>query len=157
KKELDKLALARVHAPLKLDAEPVKGNADRGRFLFTIKGCLACHTHHGVENEKTLDGSFFPKIITEPQFGPDLSHPAGKLGAEGKNKDKSAANWLVYWIKNPHVHSPRSRMPSIPDIAGQEAADIAAWLLAQDPSPYYGPEWKNLQVAEPSEETLRKL
>ena len=78
----------------------------------------------------------------EAQFGPDLSQLVGKLGTGklGKkpNEPASSRNWLIQWIMDPHQYSPRSRMP-VTHLSGKEAADIAAWLLAQSPASAVGP------------------
>jgi len=110
-------------------------SADRGRRLFQIHGCLACHKHEE-----------FP--AGESTFGPDLTGLGSKLTTE------KGARWLSSWIRDPVRHSPRTLMPNAlleparPAGAenhgeagasgGQEtgppltdpAADIAAFLLA---------------------------
>ena len=139
-----------------------KGDAAHGRLLFSERGCLACHSHDattkplGAKGDKT----FVPAIESEAQFGPNLSQLVGKLGT-GKlgakpNEPASSRDWLIQWIMDPHQYSPRSRMP-VTHLTATEAADIAAWLLAQSPDAAVGPEWKSVMVKEPDFDTLKSL
>lgn len=57
-------------------------------------GCTGCHTIGG-------EGSFGPDLTDERQVGPNLAHIASK----------SAREWTLSWIKNPHAFRPDSRMP----------------------------------------------
>lgn len=141
----------RQKPPEPLDPAPAKGDPVRGRQLFSERGCLACH-HHRATDEP---GDGLPALPSEAQFGPDLSQLPAKLG-EGKGKDDPQAfRWLVNWLQHPQRHSPRTRMP-VTHLTNQEAADIAAWLLSQPPQDL-GPEWAQLQVPEPSLDTLKQL
>ena len=113
-----------------------------------------------------------PAVKSEALFGPNLSQLKAKLG-QTKGDMKSARVWLIQWILDPHKHSPRSRMPvtltqpierpsakepgKFEKISPEhQAADIAAWLLAQTPKDF-GAEWADLQVPEPDEKTLKEL
>jgi len=157
-------ALRQAHAPLDFGQKPMAGSADRGRFLFTVKGCLACHTHQAVETASGKPGSetYLPSVVSEANFGPDLSQVAAKLGTSAGG-GQSARIWLAQWIKDPHVHSPRSRMP-VTHMSDQEAADIAEWLLSQQPG-HLGSGWNNdkfwgndkLKIAPPAVGTLKSL
>jgi mono/diheme cytochrome c family protein len=113
-----------------------------------VRGCLACHHHDATAKE----GDDLPAIAGEAQFGPNLSQIKAKLG-KGKG-DNDAARWLIQWVLDPHLHSPRSRMP-VTHLTREEAADVAAWLLSQEPSDL-GAGWP-LKVAEPSMKTLTAL
>ena len=68
-------------------------SADRGRRLFQLRGCLACHRHQD-----------FPEA--ESDFGPDLSDLGSKL------KARQARRWLAGWLRDPAGHRPRTRMPN---------------------------------------------
>jgi cytochrome c2 len=115
--------------PVALGKVTAKGDPAKGRQLFSERGCLACHRHDATDKE----GDGLPAIPSEAQFAPDLSQVPAKLG-QGKGKDDPQAfQWLVNWIKDPHVHSPRSRMP-VTHLDDAEAANVAAWLLSQQPS-----------------------
>src|SRR5262249_47885760 len=124
-----------------LPADPADQRAkdeqvQRGRTLFTEKGCLACHQHQGT----TQAAKDIPAVISEQTFAPDLTRVAAKLGPE-MGGEEARRRWLVQWIMDPHIHSPRSRMP-VTHLKVDQAADIAAWLLSQ-----HDPNWdeqKNL-------------
>jgi mono/diheme cytochrome c family protein len=128
-----------------------QGDAKKGRVQFIERGCLSCHVHQATEKK---DGDS-PAVFSEALFGPNLSQVAAKLGKSGADKAASAKLWLVQWLLDPKVHNPRTRMP-ITHLSSEEAADIAAWLLAQ-PASDFGPQWNDLQVAAPKAEDLEEL
>jgi len=104
-----------------------KPSAERGKRLFRIQGCLACHKH-----------ADFPE--GQSTQGPDLS----RLGA--KYNTEQGAQWVTSWIRDPSHHSPRTLMPNTllepvpladPEAAKDKkpkmtdpAADLAAYLLS---------------------------
>jgi cytochrome c2 len=109
--------------------EPPQGvteaaSAERGRWLFESRGCLACHSH-----------AEFPGIASNQ--GPDLSRVAAKLNTE------KGRQWLYTWLKQPNHYHARTVMPNVfldpiteVDASGNPtgvvtdpAADIAAFLL----------------------------
>lgn len=87
-----------------------EGNAAEGRRLFTERGCLACHSHDGTTKTQGTRGAddYVPAVDSQAKFGPNLSQVVAKLGQKPGDK-KSARVWLIQWIMDPHVHSPRSR------------------------------------------------
>ena len=99
-------------------------SAERGKWLFESRGCLACHSH-----------AEFPGIASNQ--GPDLSRIAAKFNS-GKGQ-----RWLYSWIKDPQSYHTRTVMPDVfldpiveMDAAGNPtdrvtdpAADIMAFLL----------------------------
>jgi len=103
-------------------------SADRGKWLFESRGCLACHSHEGIEGIE---------VIAADQ-GPDLSRVSVKFQSE-KGK-----NWLYSWIKQPQRYHARTKMPVLfldpiaeKDATGKPtgkitdpAADIRAFLLS---------------------------
>jgi mono/diheme cytochrome c family protein len=99
----------------------VEASSERGKQLFEVRGCLACHKHDD-----------FPKA-TQTQ-GPDLSRIGAKLAAAG-NKD--GGRWLYTWLRNPLRYHARTVMPNlfldpIEDAEGKltdPAADVAIFLL----------------------------
>jgi cytochrome c2 len=102
-------------------------NADRGKTLFTQRGCLACHSHDDVPGIKE-------------DFGPNLTHVHKKV-----RDDQTGRDWVYTWVRNPQLHSPRSKMPNLYletyEEAGKTvdpAADIAAFLLAKGAQKYEG-------------------
>jgi cytochrome c2 len=108
--------------------EPADGyvpNIDRGRKLFTQRGCLACHQHAAVPG-------------TTADFGPNISDIHQKVTRNAD--DPTFSNWLYSWLRDPTRYHERTRMPNLflttyPDKDGTStidpAADITAFLLAQ--------------------------
>ena len=111
--------------PAPADKKAQDEAAKRGRALFTERGCLACHQNQGT----TRAEGDIPAVVSEATFAPDLSRLAAKLGPEGGD-DNAKRRWLVQWIMDPHIHSPRSRMP-VTHLSPAQASDVAAWLLSQ--------------------------
>ncbi len=115
-------------------------SAERGKWLFESRGCLACHSH------KSFTG------IAADQ-GPDLSRVGAKFRSE------KGARWLYSWIKQPHRYHVRTKMPELfldplteKDATGKPtgkitdpAADIAAFLMGTptdwQPASSPGREW----------------
>lgn len=138
-----------------------KGDKEKGRVLFTERGCLACHTHRGTESTQGAPSDdaakaalHSPSVTSEAVFGPSLSQLPAKLGT-GKEDRERARVWLIQWILNPQMHSPRSRMP-VTHLTPQEAADVAAWLLNQEATDL-GEDWEKIKVDAPKTEELRDL
>jgi len=129
------------------------GDAKKGRVLFTERGCLACHTHQGTETAQAGD-SFAAALKSDAVFGPSLSQLPAKFGTSKAEKD-AARVWLIQWVSNPHVHSPRSRMP-VTHLSPNEAADITAWLLGQKAADV-GETWDSLAVTNPNLQELKDL
>lgn len=102
-------------------APDYKPNAERGKLLFSQRGCLGCHAHDE-----------FPGI--KQDFGPNLTNVHQKLTSD---------KWLYHWLRDPTKHSPRTRMPNLflePEQVQDEtidpAADIAAWLMQKGPAEF---------------------
>ena len=96
-------------------AEGYAPDAERGKRLFSQRGCLACHSHDD-----------FPGIKAD--FGPNLTNAHQKI---------SSIEWLYTWLREPTRHSARTRMPNlylepetVNDVTIDPAADIAAFLLS---------------------------
>jgi cytochrome c1 len=123
-----------------------KKERERGRKLFSERGCLACHFHEGTTKNGTAD---VPAVVSQADFGPDLSHVAAKLGVK-EGDEASARRWLVQWILNPRVHHPRTRMPYT-HLAPDEAAAVAVWLLSE------GKDWKGEQPPDVELTTYKAL
>jgi len=108
-------------APAEVTEQP---SAERGKWLFESRGCLACHAHEQ-----------FPGIAQNQ--GPELSRLQAKFDHPGGRE------WLYAWLKDPHRYSPRTKMPNLyldpiaeKDAQGvptgkvtDPAADLAAFLL----------------------------
>jgi cytochrome c551/c552/cbb3-type cytochrome oxidase cytochrome c subunit len=98
---------------------------ERGKQVFEMRGCLACHSHKD-----------FPTIHANQ--GPDLSRLAAKLNTE------KGRQWLYSWVKAPNHYYPRTSMPNVfldpiqeKDASGaatgkvtDPAADVMAFLLS---------------------------
>lgn len=95
-------------------------SAVRGKKLFQMQGCLACHKHQDFPEGRSIQG-------------PELSRIGAKYTAP------NARRWLVDWLRDPVRHSPRTVMPN-PRLektlsaedgrATDPAEDLAAYLLA---------------------------
>ena len=81
------------------------GDPTKGKKLFEMVGCQACHKVNG-------NGEL---------FGPDLTRIGQKVNPD----------WLVSWIKNPDEYNPESIMPNL-RLTLEQASDIAAYLLQFD-------------------------
>jgi mono/diheme cytochrome c family protein len=123
----------------KLPDNADKQQLDRGGRLFREKGCLACHTNDAVKSD-------LPNA--EADFGPDLSRLVAKLG--NGNGNPEARRWLVQWILNPKVHSPRTRMP-VTHLKVDEATAVADWLLSLKT------DWSPDDVPAPTMDTLKAM
>jgi cytochrome c551/c552 len=110
--------------------EPPQGvteepSAERGKWLFQSRGCLACHSHDEFEG------------INSDQ-GPNLSRLAAKF------QSTKGQRWLYSWLKQPHLYHPRTVMPNLyldpitqtdatnqpTGVVTDPAADIVAYLLS---------------------------
>ena len=69
-------------------------DAERGRWLFESRGCLACHSH-----------TEFPGIASNQ--GPDLSRIAAKFNTDNGRR------WLYSWLKDPRSYHVRTAMPNL--------------------------------------------
>ena len=107
--------------------EGYKPDAERGKNLFSRRGCMSCHSYDDPE----LKGM-------QANFGPDLSriHEKIKPGVDG-------FNWMYTWLKEPSRYHTRTKMPNLflnPEGEGDKyvdpAADIAAFLLAKGPTEF---------------------
>ncbi len=91
----------------------------RGKKVFQVRGCLACHQH-----------ADFPEATSS--HGPDLS----RIGAKMASHPHGQA-WLYSWLREPAKYHPRTIMPnvllepvSLPDGSlSDPAADATAYLL----------------------------
>ena len=164
KKELEDAKLLRGSsaAPLDKKLAEIRGDVKIGRDLFSKRGCLACHSHAATNEE----GDGWPALPSEADFGPNLTQLKEKLvGKDGKT-DK-AKLWLTNWVKNPTNHSPRGTCMPVTHLTDQEAADVAAWLLAQNipvdektgkiAEDLQGPNWARMNVIAPENSDLKDL
>jgi mono/diheme cytochrome c family protein len=127
------------------DAQGRQAQLQRGRQVFTERGCLACHSHDAT----TRAGEGLPKVVSDAHFGPDLSRLAAKIAPQ-TGGEEARRRWLVQWVLDPHVHSPRTKMP-VTHLTPEQASDVAAWLLSQKA------DWKGPDVPEPGVDVLENL
>ena len=98
----------------------------RGKKVFQLRGCLACHKHDD-----------FPEA--QSTHGPDLSRIGAKAAAHPKGKE-----WLYSWLREPARYHPKTIMPNVllepeklPDgTVADPAADATAYLMTS------GSDWK---------------
>jgi len=65
---------------------------ERGKILFQIHGCLACHKHADFPEGKGTQG---PDLTIWLKYGGD-----------------AGGQWLTGWLRDPHHYSPRTLMPN---------------------------------------------
>jgi cytochrome c551/c552 len=98
----------------------------RGKKVFQLRGCLACHQH-----------ADFPEA--QSTHGPDLSLIGAKAAAHPKGKE-----WLYSWLREPARYHPKTIMPNVllePErladgTVADPAADATAYLMTS------GSDWK---------------
>ena len=106
---------------------PVEGDAKRGREVFRLSGCLACHNVAPYEEEARVElaSDFLAdealKLRGTNEHGPNLRGLATKVTPE----------WLFAWIQDPAAYWPETRMPDL-RLSDQDAADIVAYVM-EDP------------------------
>ena len=103
---------------------------ERGKKVFQVRGCLACHQH-----------ADFPEATST--HGPNLS----RIGAKVASNPRGAA-WLYSWLREPARYHPRTLMPNVllepvvlPDgKVSDPASDATAYLLRSTE------DWKATEV-----------
>ena len=98
----------------------------RGKKVFQLRGCLACHQH-----------ADFPEA--QSNHGPNLSRIGAKALAHPKGKE-----WLYSWLREPARYHPKTIMPNVllePErladgTVADPAADATAYLMTS------GSDWK---------------
>jgi cytochrome c2 len=92
---------------------------ERGRKVFQVRGCLACHQHEE-----------FPEATNNQ--GPDLSRIGAKLSSHPNGEA-----WLYSWLREPGRYHPKTLMPNVllepvtlaDGTVSDPAADATAWLM----------------------------
>lgn len=100
-------ALTPLPVPASVTEQP---SAQRGKRLFQLHGCLACHKHADFPQGQSI-------------VGPDLSRLGAKLNTE------RGRTWLIDWIRDPLRHGPQTVMPNPllePVVLAEEEADKGA-------------------------------
>jgi cytochrome c551/c552 len=70
-------------------------DADRGRKVVQLRGCLACHQH-----------ADFPEATST--HGPNLSRIGAKASSSPRGKE-----WLYSWLRDPSRYHPKTIMPNV--------------------------------------------
>jgi cytochrome c2 len=98
-----------------------------GRLLFAEANCVACHD---------AAGTLAPKGQLADTM-PELGRGVPLLTDIGARFNEA---WLAQWIREPHQFRPGSMMPAVLHGGGaaQQAADIAAFLVANPGNPTQG-------------------
>jgi cytochrome c2 len=105
--------------------ENIRQSTDRGRVLFTVTGCAACH-------QETKAAAKIEEVEREPLkpeehlYSLGTAGPAAKylLGALGS---KTRSDALAAYLQDPLKTNPAGRMPHMV-LSGAEATDIARYL-----------------------------
>jgi len=100
---------------------PVAGDSERGREVFRVSGCLACHNVAPYGEPHPLNRDPALERTGENEHGPNLRGVATKVTAE----------WLYSWIKDPQKYWGETRMPNL-RLTDQDAADITSYMM-EDP------------------------
>jgi len=91
------------------------GDQEKGRVLVNSLGCKGCH-----QIQPEPDSEYDPSVdAIRTEQGPNLIRLGSKVNRQ----------WLLGWLKNPYSYHPDTKMPNL-RLSDQEAADIAAYLLA---------------------------
>jgi cytochrome c551/c552 len=94
-------------------------DVDRGKKVFQLRGCLACHQH-----------ADFPEATST--HGPNLSRIGAKIAGHPRGKE-----WLYSWLREPATYHPRTLMPNVilepvtlaDGSVSDPAADAVAYLM----------------------------
>jgi cytochrome c2 len=125
---------------------PVEGDPERGREVFRVAGCLACHNMAPYFDEETdtIDLAF--ERNGENEHGPNLRGVATKVNAE----------WLYNWIKDPQKYWHETRMPNL-RLSDQDASDVTSYMM-EDPDGIFTetPEGWEAKASPYDMETLRE-
>jgi len=98
---------------------PVQGDATRGREVFRLSGCLACHNMAPFTPEGRSEAKDPALQLRETnEHGPNLRGIASKVHPE----------WLYAWIRDPKAYWPQTRMPDL-RLSDPDAADVVAYVF----------------------------
>jgi mono/diheme cytochrome c family protein len=116
-------------APYRMPFNPpdnVRQSFERGRVLYTVAGCAACHqeTRPKPKNEEDDREPLKPEDYIHGLGTASGPSPKYLLGAVGS---KTRPEPLAAFLQNPLKTNPAGRMPQM-NLGPQEAADIARYL-----------------------------
>ena len=105
----------------------LKQSMDRGRVLYHVTGCAACHNDPLARKKKDEDEEKEPLAPADYLFGqhtlggPTAKYNLGELGS------KFRPETLAAYLQNPLKTNPGGRMPHM-NLSAAEATDIARYL-----------------------------
>ncbi len=105
----------------------IKQSMDRGRVLYSVTGCAACHSDPLPKKKKDDDEEKEPLAPTDYVYGVGtLSGPTPKYSLGGLG-GKFRPETLAAYLQNPLKSNPHGRMPNL-NLSASEATDIAIFL-----------------------------
>ncbi len=132
-----KYLVSLANQPLKPVKAPLLDNnynksLDRGRVLFSVTGCAACHKEPAAKKPLRNDEEEKEALLPEDTLIRNAKYDLGSLGS------KFTPETLAAFLQNPLKSHPSGRMPNM-NLSGPEAQDIARYLCrlsddAIDPS-----------------------
>ncbi|QJX00203.1 c-type cytochrome [Frigoriglobus tundricola] len=105
----------------------LKQSMERGRVLYHVTGCAACHNDPAPRKKKDEEDEKEPLVPADYVYGVNaLAGATAKynLGAVGS---KTRPDTLSVFLQNPLKTNPAGRMPHM-NLSGGEATDIARYL-----------------------------
>ena len=155
-----KYLVSLANGPLEPFKAPTASNEyrqsmEKGRVLFTVTGCAACHTDPQAKKPAKDDEDEKEPLRPEDYFhSMGTAGPAAKynLGAVGS---KFRPETLAAFLLNPLKTNPAGRMPQM-NLSGQEALDIARYLCrtTDETIDLALPSGKGLKPAQIAEQVL---
>jgi len=115
-----------VYKPPLIPPNDVKISIERGRILYTVTGCAACH-QEAKATAKNPEDDREPLKPEDRIFG--LGTTAGPVAkyALGALGSKTRPELLAAYLQNPLKTNPAGRMPHM-NLNAQEATDVARYL-----------------------------
>ena len=106
---------------------PIKQSMERGRILYTVTGCAACHSDPLPKKKKGEEDDKEPLAPADFIYGvATLSGPTPKYNLGGVGS-KFRPETLAAYLQNPLKTNPHGRMPNM-NLSSADATDIARYL-----------------------------
>jgi len=139
-----------------------RGDPERGRRLYHVVGCVACHDADADYETAETKPSSLDELLD--QLDPE---EIAELGLEAAVRpinpvphpdlpSKYSHRSLTYFLLDPERTRPGGRMPSL-KLAPAEAADIAAWLLSKQSQPIQPPSADDPELVEHGRQLFSQL